>query len=100
MKSTETVPIMTSEELKAARKALKYSQAELACALDTPKRTIQDWEGGKCRLPGVLGVAMGLLREKDEAVMTWIAEKIKRDLKGLAVSTPEWEQKGGYSETR
>lgn len=71
---------MTSEELKAARKALKYSQAELACALDTPKRTIQDWEGGKCRLPGVIGVAMGLLREKDEAVMTWIAEKIKRDL--------------------
>ena len=66
--------------MKAARKALKYSQSELACALDTPKRTIQDWEGGKCRLPGVLGVAMGLLREKDEAVMTWIAEKIKRDL--------------------
>ena len=71
---------MTSEELKASRKALKYSQAELACALDTPKRTIQDWEGGKCRLPGVIGVAMGLLREKDEAVMTWIAEKIKRDM--------------------
>ena len=71
---------MTSEELKAARKALKYSQAELACALDTPKRTIQDWEGGKCRLPGMIGVAMGLLREKDEAVMTWIAEKIKRDM--------------------
>lgn len=68
---------MTSEGLKAARKALGCSQSELAEAIRTPKRTIQDWEAGKCRLPGIVGVTMELLLQKDRWIMQGIRELVQ-----------------------
>lgn len=73
---------MTSDELKAARATLGYSQADLSAAMRTPKRTIQDWEGGKCRLPGMLGVLLELLIEKDERVMGEIRKQVEGRVKG------------------
>ena len=73
---------MTSDELKTARATLGYSQADLSAAMQTPKRTIQDWEGGKCRLPGWLSVMMELLIEKDERVMGEIREQVEARVRG------------------
>lgn len=90
---------MTSEELKAARITLKYSQAELAEALATPKRTVQDWERGKCRMPGVVAVAVGLLQEKDRWVMATIREQVAQRLdrewpRGIVSAADHYEAEG------
>lgn len=43
---------MTKEnEFKAARKRLGMTQRELSELLDIPKRTIEDWEGGRRNPP-------------------------------------------------
>lgn len=55
---------MTPEQLKQWRHGLKSqagrrncSQAEAARRLNTPRRTYEDWEAGKRRIPGMLGLA-------------------------------------------
>lgn len=67
---------MTTDELKNARKTLKMNQAAMAVLLDTPYRTYQDWEAGKARIPGVVGVAMRLLRERDKWVMAKVLNSV------------------------
>ena len=43
---------MTKEnEFKAARKRLGLTQQELSERLEIPKRTIEDWEGGRRNPP-------------------------------------------------
>lgn len=68
------------DELKAARKRLKLSQAELAILLKTPARTLQDWEAGRRRVPGIALVAVVLLQERDERVMASIKAQIEERL--------------------
>jgi DNA-binding transcriptional regulator YiaG len=51
---------MTGDELKAARKALGMTQAQLAEALRTPLRTLHGWESGRA-MPGVAEVAVRLM---------------------------------------
>ena len=62
---------MTPEEFKEARHALGLKQTELAVALETPYRTVQDWERGRNRIPGVAAVALRLLLERDR----WATER-------------------------
>lgn len=67
---------MTSDELKTARESLGYGVADLACALRTPVSTVRDWEAGRTRIPGAAAVAVELLLERDQGVMTVIRERI------------------------
>ncbi|HEY6837978.1 MAG TPA: helix-turn-helix domain-containing protein [Geobacteraceae bacterium] len=69
---------MTPEEFKNARRALGMKQTELALALETPYRTVQDWESGRNRIPGIAAVALRLLQEQDH----WASE---RQLLGVLV---------------
>lgn len=55
---------MTNTKLKAARKQLNLTQAEMAKKLNTPPRTYQDWELGRTKLPGLLSVTLELLRKQ------------------------------------
>lgn len=73
---------MTGKEFKSARiLRLKYSQAELATAMETPKRTIQDIEAMDDKeIRGVYAVCIELLIWKDHVVMQGIKENIERDL--------------------
>lgn len=73
---------MTGNEFKTARKTrLKYSQAELATAMETPKRTIQDIEAmGPAEIRGVYKVCIELLIWKSRLDMQTIKENIERDL--------------------
>jgi DNA-binding transcriptional regulator YiaG len=70
---------MTAEDFRRVRtEELKFSQADLARVLRTPLRTLQDWERGVSRIPGVAVVALGLLVEKEERVMARIVSDIER----------------------
>jgi hypothetical protein len=73
---------MTGKELKAVRVLrLKYSQAELAIAMQTPKRTLQDLEAmGDQEIRGVYAACIELLVWKDDVLMKGIKEKIDIDL--------------------
>ncbi len=55
---------MMSHELVAARKSLKLSQVDLADILLTPKRTLQDWEGGEVSLAGNPGALHEVFGER------------------------------------
>lgn len=64
---------VTPEQFAAGRVALGYGQADLARALKTPLRTVQDWESSKRqKVPGVAAVALGLLIERDARIMAKI----------------------------
>lgn len=72
---------MTGKEFKTARiTRLKYTQSELAIAMDTPKRTIQDIESLDMPIRGVYAVCIELLIWKDAVVMQAIKEKVEVDL--------------------
>lgn len=73
---------MTGHEFKTARKArLKYSQAELAIAMQTPKRTIQDIEAlADQDIRGVYAACIELLIWKDAVVMQGIKEAVEQSL--------------------
>ncbi len=57
---------MTPEELRNARIHLGLSQAGLAAALGVAggSRTVGRWERGERAVPGVVGVAMALMLER------------------------------------
>jgi DNA-binding transcriptional regulator YiaG len=55
---------MTREELKKIRDDLGMTQKALSEALNTPFRTLQDWEYGKRRIPGILEIALACLKKK------------------------------------
>lgn len=52
---------MTPADLIAWRNRLGLSQCEAARLLKTPLDTYQNWEQGRSRIPGVVGVATKLL---------------------------------------
>lgn len=58
---------MTCEELKAARREMGLTQAQLADVLDTPLRTVHGWEAGRS-IPGVAGVAVRLMLQASPVV--------------------------------
>jgi DNA-binding transcriptional regulator YiaG len=73
---------MTGNEFKTARKTrLKYSQADLAIAMQTPKRTLQDIEAqGDQQIRGIYAACIELLIWKDQVTMQGIIEAVDRDL--------------------
>jgi len=73
---------MTGHEFKTARKSrLKYSQSELATAMQTPKRTIQDLEAlADQDVRGVYAVCIELLITKSEYDMEYIRERLNWDV--------------------
>ena len=48
----ETLPSMTSDELREIRAALGQSQRAMAAALGVGKRAYEYWEGGQRAIPG------------------------------------------------
>jgi hypothetical protein len=87
---------MTSEQLKTTRISWGYSQPLVARLLETPLRTYQDWESGKGRIPGIIAVTLGLLKERDERITAEIIErmrqKILKDYPAGIPSEPEEEE--------
>ena len=73
---------ITAEELKRARAVLGCSQSQLSAVMNTPKRTIQDWELGVSPTPGWLPVMMRLLIQEDRRVMAEIKAKIENRIGG------------------
>lgn len=69
---------MTKEQLKTVRKSWRYSQNEMAEALQTPLRTYQDWESGRGRIPGVICVTLTILKERDEKLTAEIVERCRQ----------------------
>lgn len=63
-KKIEDRTFMTSKEFKKIQKGLGLKNKELAQALKTPPRSIDNWRGGKSRIPGAVIVALHLLLEK------------------------------------
>ncbi len=55
---------MTHKELQKIRKDLGMTQKALSEALNTPLRTLQDWEYGERRIPGILEIALACLKKK------------------------------------
>lgn len=74
---------MTGNEFKAARKTcLKYSQEELAVAMETHKRVIQDVEAkGDEEIRGIYKVCIELLIWKDRVTMQGIIEAVDQAIK-------------------
>ena len=52
---------MNSKEFKKIQKKLGLNNKEMAKALKTPPRTIDNWRGGKSRIPGAVVVVLHLL---------------------------------------
>lgn len=56
---------MTPDELEQARLKFELNKKELAIALKTPYRTVQDWFAGNSKIPGAVEVAVQyLLKDK------------------------------------
>jgi DNA-binding transcriptional regulator YiaG len=49
---------MEPKELIEKRKQLGYTQVEMAKCLCTPYATYANWERGRRRIPGIVGVAV------------------------------------------
>lgn len=67
---------MTADEMNEARRKMGVSKADLARLLRTPYPTVRDWCRGERPIPGVAEVAVGLLVEREAAVMGRIVERI------------------------
>jgi len=83
---------MAAEELKADRLELGYSQRELADILLTPRRTFEDWEAGRSRIPGVVRAALYYYRQyqpvADELMTYRMREHIDRAFPNGIKSAP------------
>lgn len=64
---------MTPQELTVIRIQLGLKPGEMAKALNTPRRTFQEWESGGRRIPGVVLVACEWLKHKDREFMNSVA---------------------------
>jgi DNA-binding transcriptional regulator YiaG len=79
-KTTQEKPI-NGEDLRAFRKNfLKFSLADTSRLLRIPVRTLEDYEAGRRRVPGVVGVAVYLLAEKQERVTRKILDELSREI--------------------
>jgi len=72
-------PIITSEQLKAARKTLGFKPGEMAKRIKTPRRTYQDWESGRRPISGACDTAVELLLREDARFMANIGGKDNKD---------------------
>lgn len=75
-----------------------YSQKEAARRMRTPLRTLQDWESGRRRVPGLALVVVELLAEKEEKTMEIVKRQISQRLDGAAIN-PEGEKGNNNGET-
>lgn len=57
---------MTSTEFKEIQKKLDLKNREMAKALITSPRNVDNWRGGKCRIPGPVIVALYCLIERKD----------------------------------
>jgi len=58
---------VTSSDLRAARKRLGFTQAQLAAALDVTRDCIARYEGGTRAVPRMVDLAMRALSQDAEA---------------------------------
>lgn len=65
----------SAETLESYRKSLCHSERSFAKELHTPYSTYRDWESGKSRIPGVVGVAVRLLAGRDKWVTLKAVDK-------------------------
>ena len=56
-------------EIKAIRERMDVSQAEFAGLLGISKRTVQEWEQGRCKPTGAALKLLMVVRSHPEAVM-------------------------------
>ena len=54
---------MTKEDLKTARQRLNLTAKAMAEKLNTPKRTYENWELGRTKIPGVVFAAIGFMEK-------------------------------------
>ena len=80
---------MTPIDLTAARLKLGLKPGELATALRTPKRTVQDWEAGRRRIPGICEIACELLLQKDRWLMAKILAPMQRPASECGAALPK-----------
>ena len=73
---------MTAGELVTAREVLGYGQSDLARALGTSLRNVQEWESGRRKMKGLVSVTIGLLSERSEWVMGKVLETVDSHLAG------------------
>jgi len=55
---------MTSNEFKKIQKRLGFKNKEMARALATSVRSVENWRGEKCRIPGPAIIALYCLMER------------------------------------
>lgn len=64
----------TAAQLDRQMKLLGFGPSDLARALRTPLRTIQDWLAGRSKIPGIAQVAVALYSERDKWVVDYIVK--------------------------
>lgn len=80
-KKTTQFKTVTGDELRAFREDhLKFSLADTSRLLRTPVRTLEDYEAGRRTIPGVVAVAIWLLKERSERVTREIVDELSRDI--------------------
>jgi len=73
---------MTPSELTEKRTQLGLKPGELSRQLNTSRKTLGEWEGGRRRIPGICEAAVDLLLEKDR----WVLEKIAAQYQVVAAA--------------
>lgn len=80
-KNTTQFETVSGDQLRAFREGfLGFSLADTARLLRTPKRTLEDYEAGRRKVPGVVAVAVWLLREREERVTAAIIDDLNREI--------------------
>lgn len=80
-KKTTQFETISGDALRAFREEhLGFSLADTSRLLRTPVRTLEDYEAGKRTVPGVVAVAIWLLKERAERVTREIIEQFNRDI--------------------
>ena len=81
---------MSPKELQKIREDLGMTQKALSEALNTPLRTLQDWEYGKRRIPGILEIALACLKKRGGKIRKGKAPVVKK-----AAQEKKTKKKGG-----
>lgn len=67
---------MTPEKLKSERLSLRLERSEMAEMLETPASTYNDWESGRSAIPGIVNVAIRVIKQEDRPKMASVVAKI------------------------
>lgn len=84
---------MNPAELTAARKYMGLNIKEFAAQINTPYRTVQNWELGKRRIPGIVDAIIELMEDKMAKVKIYRVEVEKAYMaeeQGFGFSLSPW----------